>query len=297
MTYLLLPEIKIQNANALSSLCTIGFPAMTAWMGAVHALERKVRLKEPLQEVRFTGLGVVSHDSHLQVYKNPGDYQYSIAISSNPLKLKNKSRDCKRPPFIGDPQIHLTVSLLIECRGVSEDNKNELLETVGDLLPLLKMAGGDVFTYKPPAVYFASEDNPEKQKKILHRLMPGFAVIERRHLLEQAKNGEGDTLDTLLSFLTIHHEAEINEENEVRAWTSKRREAGWLIPLVVGFQGLTRLGKVKAQRDPNVLHRFAEPVITLGEFKMPYRFASVEDLMWHYEYDEGNDLYICKNEK
>lgn len=296
MTYLLLPEIEIQNANALSSLCTIGFPAMTAWMGAVHALERKVRLTESLREVRFISLGVISHESRLQVYKNPGDYHYSIAISSNPLRKKG-GNTFERPPFIEDPRIHLKVSLLIECRGVSGDNKNDLFETVGDLLPLLKMAGGDVLTCKPPAVYFASEDKPEEQKKILHRLMPGFAVIERRHLLEQAKNGEGDTLDTLLSFLMIHHEAEINKENEVRAWTSKRKEAGWLIPLVVGFQGLSRLGKVKAQRDPNVLHRFAEPVITLGEFKMPYRFSSVEDLMWYYEYDEGNDLYICKNEK
>lgn len=296
MTYLLLPKIEIQNANALSSLCTIGFPAMTAWMGAVHALERKVRLTESLREVRFINLGVISHESRLQVYKNPGDYHYSIAISSNPLRKKG-GNTFERPPFIEDPRIHLKVSLLIECQGVTGDNENELLETVGDLLPLLKMAGGDVLTCKPPAVYFASEDKPEEQKKILHRLMPGFAVIERRHLLEQAENGEGDTLDTLLSFLMIHHEAEINKENEVRAWTSKRREAGWLIPLVVGFQGLTRLGKVKAQRDPNVSHRFAEPVITLGEFKMPYRFSSVEDLMWHYEYDEGNDLYICKNEK
>lgn len=296
MTYLLLPKIEIQNANALSSLCTIGFPAMTTWMGAVHALERKVQLTESLREVRFISLGVISHESRLQVYKNPGDYHYSIAISSNPLRKKG-GNTFERPPFIEDPRIHLKVSLLIECRGVSEDNKNELLKTVGDLLPLLKMAGGDVLTYKPPAVYFASEDNPEKQKKILHRLMPGFAVIERRHLLEQAENGEEDTLNTLLSFLTIHHEAEINKENEVRAWTSKRREAGWLIPLVVGFQGLTRLGKVKAQRNPNVLHRFAEPVITLGEFKMPYQFASVEEMMWHYEYDEDNDLYICKNEK
>lgn len=296
MTYLLLPKIEIQNANALSSLCTIGFPAMTTWMGAVHALERKVQLTESLREVRFISLGVISHESRLQVYKNPRDYHYSIAISSNPLRKKG-GNTFERPPFIEDPRIHLKVSLLIECRGVSEDNKNELLKTVGDLLPLLKMAGGDVLTYKPPAVYFASEDNPEKQKKILHRLMPGFAVIERRHLLEQAENGEEDTLNTLLSFLTIHHEAEINKENEVRAWTSKRREAGWLIPLVVGFQGLTRLGKVKAQRNPNVLHRFAEPVITLGEFKMPYQFASVEEMMWHYKYDEDNDLYICKNEK
>lgn len=56
MTYLLLPEIQIQNANALSSLCTIGFPAMTAWMGAVHALERKVRLTESLREVLSSAL-------------------------------------------------------------------------------------------------------------------------------------------------------------------------------------------------------------------------------------------------
>lgn len=252
MTYLLLPKIEIQNANALSSLCTIGFPAMTAWMGAVHALERKVRLTESLHEVRFISLGVISHESRLQVYKNPGDYHYSIAISSNPLRKKG-GNTFERPPFIEDPRIHLKVSLLIECRGVTGDNKNELLETVGDLLPLLKMAGGDVLTCKPPAIYFASEDKPEEQKKILHRLMPGFAVIERRHLLEQAENGERDTLDTLLSFLTIHHEAEINEKNEVRAWTSKRRETGWLIPLVVGFQGLTRLGKVKAQRRSECL--------------------------------------------
>ncbi len=43
-TYILkLPHIKIQNANALSSPYTIGFPAMTAWLGFMHALERKLR--------------------------------------------------------------------------------------------------------------------------------------------------------------------------------------------------------------------------------------------------------------
>lgn len=54
-TYLLLPKIKIQNANALSSLCTIGFPAMTAWMGFAHALERKLRLSSNLESVHFSG--------------------------------------------------------------------------------------------------------------------------------------------------------------------------------------------------------------------------------------------------
>jgi len=39
---LLLPHLKVHNANALSSPFTIGFPAMTAWLGAVHALQRKL---------------------------------------------------------------------------------------------------------------------------------------------------------------------------------------------------------------------------------------------------------------
>lgn len=295
-TYLLLPKIIIQNANALTSLCTIGFPAMTAWMGAMHALERKVRLIESLREVRFISLGVISHDSRQQVYKNTGDYHYSIAISSNPLRTKD-GNTFERPPFIVDPRIHLKVSLLVKCSGLSADNREELLQAVGQVLPSLKMAGGDILSFKPPVVYFISEEHSEEEKKVLHRLMPGFAVVERGRLLKEAGNEETDTLDTLLSFLMIHHEAEINEENEVRAWTSKRREAGWLIPLVVGFQGLTRLGKVKNQRDPTVLHRFAEPVITLGEFKMPYRFSSIEEILWHYEYDESQSLYVCKNEK
>lgn len=240
MTYLLLPEIQIQNANALSSLCTIGFPAMTAWMGAVHALERKVRLTESLREVRFISLGVISHESRLQVYKNPGDYHYSIAISSNPLRKKG-GNTFERPPFIEDPRIHLKVSLLVKCSGLSADNKEELLQAVGETLPSLKIAGGDILSFKTPVVYFISEEHPEEEKKILHRLMPGFAVVERGRLLKEAGNEETDTLDTLLSFLTIHHEAEINEENEVRAWTSKR---SWLAhPPCCRLPRLDPLGK------------------------------------------------------
>lgn len=295
MTYLLLPEIQIQNANALSSLCTIGFPAMTAWMGAMHALERKARLTESLREVRFISLGVISHESRLQVYKKPGDCHYSIAISSNPLRKKG-GNTFERPPFIEDPRIHLNVSLLIKCSGLTPDNEDALLAVVGETLPLLKMAGGDILSFKKPTVYYLSEEHPEGQKKLLHRLMPGFALIERRRLLEETENQNTDSLEPFLSFLSIHHAAE-KEEGDALRWSSKRRNAGWLIPIVVGFQGLTHLGKVKNQRNPTVLHRFAEPVITLGEFKMPFRVSSVEDLMWHYEYDEGNDLYICKNEK
>ena len=62
---LLLPHIKVQNANALSSPFTVGFPAMTAWLGAVHALQRKVNASG-FQNVNLDKAAVVSHDMNLQ---------------------------------------------------------------------------------------------------------------------------------------------------------------------------------------------------------------------------------------
>lgn len=61
-TYLLLRQVKIHNANAFSSPLTIGFPAMTAWLGAMHALERKLRCNETLSSIRLKKLAVSCHD-------------------------------------------------------------------------------------------------------------------------------------------------------------------------------------------------------------------------------------------
>ena len=54
---LLIPQIKVLNANALSSPYTIGFPAMTAWLGAVHALQRK--LNDQFTNLLFAGIPVI----------------------------------------------------------------------------------------------------------------------------------------------------------------------------------------------------------------------------------------------
>ena len=74
---LLIPQIRIHNANALSSPYTIGFPAMTAWLGATHALERKLKSSE-FDEVRFKSMAVVCHKIELQTHRGEGDYVHSI---------------------------------------------------------------------------------------------------------------------------------------------------------------------------------------------------------------------------
>ncbi len=65
------------HANALSSPYTIGFPAMTAWLGFMHALERKLKDTD-FSEVRFTGIIVSCLDMDLQTYKGKGGGRFDV---------------------------------------------------------------------------------------------------------------------------------------------------------------------------------------------------------------------------
>ena len=52
---LVLPRIRVQNANASSSPMTWGFPAITAFVGFMVALERRLGADAG---IRFQGVGV-----------------------------------------------------------------------------------------------------------------------------------------------------------------------------------------------------------------------------------------------
>lgn len=304
--YLLLRQVKIHNANAFSSPLTIGFPAMTAWLGAMHALERKLRRNEALSSIRLKKLAVSCHDFNLQTYKGPGDYVNSVIITSNPLRKKGSSFE--RPPFIEEARVHLTVSLLIEVDGLSSSNYSIFNEKTTKALNGMKIAGGDILAFSPiddsikststrgSRILLVDEDNEKDVRRAIRSLMPGYILIERRRLLRQRqeKQEQQDTLQALLDLLALHYEY----DDEHDTWhLQPRKEQGWLVPIVTGFKGLTPLGHVANQRDASTLHRFAEPVLTLGEFKMPHHFQDINQMMWQYHYDEQDGLYVCVNEQ
>ena len=106
-----------------------------------------------------------------------------------------------------------------------------------------------------------------------------------------------DSLDRLLHYLKVHQTAEKDESGKVTGRKYEKAAAGWIVPLAVGFKGLSPLGKVKNQRDPDTPHRFAESIVTLGEFKMAHRFRDIDGMMWHYAYEKTNQLYLCKNKE
>lgn len=285
---LLLPHIKIHNANALSSPFTIGFPAMTAWLGAIHALQRKVNASG-LTNVNFDGVAVVIHDMELQTYKGAGDYVHSIIGTGNPL-----DKDGKRSSFIEEARCHLDVSLLIEFPRIDKGDEEALIENVSHHLDAsLKIAGGDILYFQKPVLHRVEEGNDSELRKLTRQLMPGYAIIERRELMVEAMEQGHDAIAALLDYLAVHHTCEQDDTGNIM-WTSQRKTSGWIVPIATGFHGITELGKAKNQRAIDTPHRFAESVVTMGEFRMPHRIHSLDEILWSYHTDLGKNLYLCQ---
>lgn len=288
---LLLPHLKVHNANALSSPFTIGFPAMTAWLGAVHALQRKLNAGG-FSEIKFNASAVINHQCDLQTHKGVGDFVYSIIGTGNPL-----DKTGSRSAFIEEARCHLDVSLVIEYTGIEKDDEPLVKEKITHLLnSRMKIAGGDLLTFKAADFFKVEQDNENDLRLLTRKLMPGYALIERRDLMLDAMKKGQDAMDALLDHLVIHHQCKQstsdNGEEKV-TWSSQRKVKGWIVPIATGFHGLTDLGEAKNQRDPETPHRFAESIITLGEFKMPHNIKKIDEILWRYQTEKNNDLYLC----
>lgn len=287
--FLLIPHLQIHNANAMSSPYTIGFPALTAWLGGVHVLHRHLR-EHDLTDIDLISVAISCHCLDLQTYKGQGDFLHSIVGTANPL-----DKDGGRPAFVEEARCHLNVSLLVELQGFDTE-KRDLFETlINQQLHCMKWAGGDVLAVKPVEIHVVDEDDEHSVKKLLNRLMLGYVLIERRELMVKAMREEGlDALDALLAYLKIMHRSHQDKTGKVVWNNGQRKVPGWLVPIAVGFQGISELGLAANQRDSETPHRFAESVVTLGEFKMPYRINNLDDVLWEYHVDTKRNLYLCQ---
>ena len=292
--YLLLSNLHIHNANAMSSSYTIGFPAITGWLGAVHALERNLNTNGfPYLCLKKTAISC--SECSVQWYRGPGDYKWSICGTANPLKKKGSGFE--RPPFVEEPRCDLRVNLLIEMFGYQGEDK-ELLQCVAKQLARLKIAGGDIVNEIDSSclkILFLDPEKETDRRKMNYALRPGFVIRSRRGLLLNYQ--AGDSLAGLLSAMKVicHLERDTNGK-VVGSQYEKYKSDGWLVPIVVGFKDISGKCKVDNQRTYEYEHHFVEPIATIGEFVLPYRRESVSEFMWSYRYEAENGLYLCEAE-
>lgn len=79
---LLLPRLSIQNANAISSPLTWGFPSPGAFTGFVHALQRRVGIS---LDIELDGVGIVCHRFEAQISQPAGKRTKVFNLTRNPL--------------------------------------------------------------------------------------------------------------------------------------------------------------------------------------------------------------------
>lgn len=289
---LVLPHIKVNNANAWSSPYTSGFPSVCAFGGAVHALQRKF-VENGFDNLEISGFSVISHKFSMRTYKESAYSDLSIIASANPL-----DKNGERPSFVPEIKCRMEISLLCELKYNIDDNE-ALVQTAKNLVNSnFRIASGDVQTMDNPyAVPVGREDQDKDFRRyIIRKLMPGYALIERRELMSDCMNQGHDALEALLDHLTVLAEPHINASNEKINIERNRKERGWLVPISTGYAAISNIGSANNQRSPDTPHRFAESMVTLGEFRMLHRIQNIDSLLWHGNYDAEKGMY-CYNQE
>ncbi|MEO3989253.1 type I-F CRISPR-associated protein Csy2 [Pseudocitrobacter cyperus] len=289
MSYLLLlPHLRIENANAVAGL-TWGFPAITHFLGYAHALSRKVCTE---YGVRFEGCAVISHEHQVQAYSSGRDFQF--ALTRNPLTKEGNTAS-----FNEEGRMHLTVSLVIECEGEitnGEYGKEAFCDRLKMLCQSHKLAGGAIVSMRDPQL-FQTPENEQQLRQILWRLMPGFALYDRSEWLAEHHQQQPDTsvLDAWLDFAAIKYQATDPDEEGKATWEYQPKPMpGYLVPLMCGYQRISQLypaGEVANARDSTTPFAFAEAVYGVGEWRGLHRVTDIEPLLWRYRTTETG--YYC----
>ncbi len=314
---LVLPRLRVQNANAISSPMTWGFPSITAFVGMMHALSRRLT---PDGGLEFRGVGVVCHDYEAQITE--GGYTHAFRLTRNPV-----DKDGRTLAIVEEGRIHLDITLVflvnVAASHWAETARQQLADKVSNIVANLRIAGGSVLSEprdglrnvsRPQLQLLPDEgsDRRDQFRRMRRRWLPGFALVDRDDLLHahlaklQQADAGATVLDAWLDLSRLNRRAtrttcvddKTGEANEAIEWVTERRE-GWTVPIPVGYAALSELhaaGTVASARDETTPFRFVESVYSIGQWISPHRLTDVNDLLWYSQYDESDGLYRCRND-
>lgn len=293
--YLLLDRIQIINANAISSPITYGFPAVSGFAGAIHALSRKVSQIDGLQDVRLDGVLIACHTCQPQVYRESSYKDFSFIQTRNPIKKNGKTAS-----IIEEGRCHLTVSLAIGVYAdddLTDEQKQQLISAVHQLIQQQRIAGGSVVKLNKKDVKFYTDADINDIKP---KLLPAFVLMDAHSSLQtitaelQAQNPNTTALDTLLEMATLHH---VPADAKGSSWSvqSVKKGHGWLVPIPVGYQKISPKfdeGIMQNSRNPEYPSQYVEAIYSLGKWVFPYSIDDLKDAFWYQTHNDEQGLYL-----
>ena len=303
---LLLPRLRVQNANAISSPMTWGFPAISAFLGAMTALERKLG---PTCGISLLRVGVICHGHEAQTTTK--GYTRAFRLTRNPVQENGGSA-----AIVEEGRIHLDISLIFDVQiaslHVGPDAQQALAEQVLHQLEGMRIAGGSVL----PPLRQGRRQRPRLAmqgevhfREIARQCLPGFALVGRDDLLQKRlqelkeTQPEATQLDAWLDLSRLNHRATRQieqDEADLRTvqWQTDSQD-GWIVPIPVGYAPLTELhpaGSVAGARDRDTPFRFVETVWSLGQWISPHRLKDWGQIFWEAKTEgpaQAPTLYRC----
>lgn len=324
---LVLPHLRVQNANAISSPLTHGFPSMTALTGLMWALQRQLAaagIPLKLQQV-----GVICHQHEEQVADG---YVKTFQLTRNPV-----DKDGGTAAIVEEGRIHLDVTVVFQVTHAAGQDAGSALTLghdaqldewaaqIGEIVGRMRFAGGTLLPGPPrpgrrtrPWMAVLPEDH-EEQARVFARWrrqwLPGYVLVGRDDLLKErhrtlrAEHPGATLLDGWLHAARFNHQPVGDEMSEDGAqpasakrqrWADPARQkgAGWTVPIPVGYAALTKplpAGTVANTRDASTPCVFVESVYSFGQWISPHRLNDVHALLWRPEFDTATGLYRCRS--
>lgn len=309
---LVLPHLRVQNANAIGSQLTHGFPSITAFAGLMWALERKLAAHGT--SPGFVACGVIAHRTHEITARN--GFIDTFRLTRNPPALRGHRKLIKQDAPVGVPAIveegrmHMDVTLLF----AAEKHEPDPAVVLDALLPM-RIAGGSILprTDKDRVRHYpftidltgTTEDQETEFQQHRRHLLPGFALVERSDLLTERlqtlrkHDPNVTTLDAWLSCSRWNWHWQEEAKGKGRWQSDRPAGSGWIVPIPIGYGALDdqlhEPGSVQGTRDATTPFRFVESLYTLGEWRSPHRIEHPRQLLWHLSNDLDAGIYRLRN--
>lgn len=297
--YVLIKKIRILNANAISSPLTYGFPAISGFIGSVHALSRQISQQDGLENVRLDGVLIASHHCQVQRYRESKLTDFSFMQTRNPILKSGKTAS-----IVEEGRCHLVVSLVVGVYsdnpfGLMDEQRDALLKHIEQLIQQQRIAGGSVVgLHRQQAVEYVKSADVDTFK---HKLLPAFVLMEAQQELHditaqlQVHHPAATSLDALIETATLHH-IPLQHGNET-SWhiETVKRGRGWIVPIPLGFQGISPQFapyEMTNCRNPEYPSQYVEAIYGLGRWQFPHRIDNLAQALWYQRHIAEQDLYV-----
>ncbi|GHU05363.1 type I-F CRISPR-associated protein Csy2 [Alphaproteobacteria bacterium] len=314
---LVLPHLRVQNANAISSPMTHGFPSITSFLGLMWALQRRLGDSHPIQ---LQSVAVICHGFEEQT--TDSGYTRAFKLTRNPL-----DKDGGMAAIVEEGRIHLEITLVFGMKDdvldLEKEKRDLLAHDMADIVSSMRIAGGVILPNSEkqwrttPSIEIIDENIEEAERqfrKWRRSWLPGFALVSRDDLLQRRlqklreANLTATALDAWLDLSRFNWapvsvteiDSKTGEAKPSKIeWRNDHDEdrEGWIVPIPVGYGALSEIyppGDVANARDMTTPFRFVESLYSVGQWISPHRLQNMQQLLWYNHADPENGLYRAK---